>query len=132
MMGWEQRSLVRQILFYGAVGGIGTLGHYLVLALLVEFAGAAPVTASSMGFIVGALINHELNRLLVFPMTHNPRRTTLLRFMVIAALGFLVNLGVMALLTVSCDMYYFLAQILATGTVFVMTFSLNKIWTFSA
>ncbi|WP_405420027.1 GtrA family protein [Marinobacter flavimaris] len=128
----QHKVLVRQVLFYGAVGGIGTLGHYALLAALVEFFDVRPVLASSLGFILGAIINHELNRLLVFPATTNNRWITLWRFMIIAALGFVVNLGVMTWLTVYGELHYFVAQIMATGMVFVSTFILNKIWTFNA
>ena len=128
----NRKLLMRQALFYGAVGGIGTLGHYTILAALVEFFGVSPVLASSLGFILGAIINHELNRILVFPTTANNRWVTFSRFMMIAALGFLVNVSVMAGLTVVGELHYFAAQIIATGAVFASTFILNKIWTFNA
>jgi len=71
LVGGELLSLGRQIFLYGVVGGIGTLGHYLVLVLLVELAGSGAVIASGLGVILGALVNHELNRMLVFPVTRN-------------------------------------------------------------
>ncbi|XOZ33030.1 GtrA family protein [Halomonadaceae bacterium KBTZ08] len=126
----HRRALIRQIVGYGLVGAGGTVAHYIVLMGLVEWDLLAPTPASCTGFIVGALINHELNRGIVFAGTSHSRRTTLTRFMLIAAMGFLLNLAVMALLTDVLDVYYLLSQLLATLTVFLVTFAFNKIWTF--
>lgn len=125
-----RRALMRQIVSYGVVGAGGTLAHYVVLMALVEWDMLAPTPASCTGFVVGALINHELNRWIVFAATYRSRRTTLTRFMLIAALGFLLNLAVMSLLADVFQVYYLLSQLLATLTVFLVTFAFNKTWTF--
>ena len=123
---------MRQFLMYGIVGAGGTVCHYLVLLVLVEFFSLNAVLASSFGFVIGALVNHELNRLFVFPGTRRNRQDTLTRFFLVACLGFLLNFGIMFFMVQGLGVYYVIAQLTATVTVFAMTFAVNKVWTFQA
>ncbi len=123
---------MRQFLMYGLVGAGGTVCHYLVLLLLVEIFTVNAVLSSSFGFVVGALVNHELNRLFVFPRTARKRSDTLGRFLAVACFGFLINFAIIFYMIELLGVYYFIAQVTATLTVFVMTFTLNKVWTFQA
>ena len=52
---------LRQFIFFSAIGAVGTAGQYAILLLLVEGLSQPPVLASTLGFIVGALINYILN-----------------------------------------------------------------------
>lgn len=121
---------IRQIFVYGIIGIGGTICHYLVLLGMVEIFFAGPVFGSSMGFVAGAVANHELNRKILFRDTSRSHLDTATRFLVIAVIGFLINLGIMFLLTHLADLYYLVAQVLATFTVFVITFFANRSWTF--
>lgn len=126
----DRPALTRQIVLYGLVGAGGTAGHYAVLVVLVEWQILAPTPASCAGFVVGALINHELNRGVVFTATRSARRNTFGRFMLIAVLGFGLNLAVMVFLVDGLGAYYLISQIVATLAVFLVTFAFNKRWTF--
>lgn len=119
-----------QLLGYGLVGIVGTFAHFLVLVISVEAGVFGPISGSSLGFLVGALINHELNRLYVFSGSREQYSQTIIRFMMIAGAGFFVNMGILAILIEYLAAHYFLAQLVATGTVFFCTFVANKIWTF--
>lgn len=121
-----------QLFIYGALGLVGTAGHYLVLYLMVEFVGLAVLTSSSAGFVTGAVINHELNRRFLFHRTQRSYSGSVVRFFIVAAAGFLVNLSVMYVLTGIFSVYYLIAQVVATGLVFLATFLVNKLWTFQA
>lgn len=121
-----------QLFIYGALGLVGTAGHYLVLFLLVEFAELAVLISSSAGFVTGAVINHELNRRFLFHRTQRSYSGSAVRFFMVAAAGFLVNLSVMYVLTDVFSAHYLIAQVVATGLVFLVTFLVNKLWTFQA
>ena len=123
---------VNQLFIYGALGLVGTAGHYLVLFLLVEYGAVAVLTSSSAGFVTGAVINHELNRRFLFHRTQRSYRASAVRFFIVAAAGFLVNLSVMFVLADIFSVYYLIAQVVATGLVFLVTFLVNKFWTFQA
>ena len=121
-----------QLFAYGALGLVGTAGHYLILYLLVEFRGLSVLVSTSAGFVTGAIINHELNRRFLFHKTQRSYSGSAIRFFIVAAAGFLVNLSVMYVLTGIFSVYYLSAQVVATGLVFLVTFLVNKLWTFQA
>ena len=50
--------------------------------------------------------------------------------MIIAVVGFCINLAAMFVLNSLFALQYIVAQVLATGLVFLITFLLNKSWTF--
>lgn len=120
---------VRQFLMYLGVGLIGTAGHYLVLVVLVRLANVDPVPASAAGFCVGAIINYFANYRFTFRSRKQHGRT-MAQFFVIAAGGLAVNTGVVALMTRGLHAHYLLSQFVATGTVVVLTYLGNRLWTF--
>ncbi len=89
-------------------------------------------SSSSAGFVTGAVINHELNRRVLFHRTQRSYSGSAVRFFIVATAGFLVNLSVMYVLTGIFSAYYLVAQVAATGLVFLVTFLVNKLWTFQA
>ena len=126
------RDYLSQLAVYGFLGLFGTACHYLTLYLLVELGSLSVLAATSVGFVVGALVNHELNRRYLFHHTERSYRDSATRFFVVAAFGFLVNLLAMYVLTNLLMAHYILSQLFATGVVFLMTFIFNKLWTFQA
>lgn len=121
-----------QLFAYGALGLVGTAGHYFVLYLLVEFAELSILVSTSAGFMTGAVVNHELNRRFLFHRTDRSYGASALRFYMVAIAGFLVNLSTMYVLTEFVAGHYLIAQMVATGLVFLATFLVNKLWTFRA
>ena len=121
--------LARQFLRFAVVGAIGTTGHYLTLVLLVELAGADAVPASLAGFVVGALINYQLNRSYTFG-SDVAHRIALPKFFTIAAAGAVLNTLIMFMAIYQLGLHYFLSQVLATGMVLVWGFLGNRLWTF--
>lgn len=114
---------------YGAIGLVGTLAHFITLMLLVELFSIPVVLSSSVGFILGALINHELNRIVLFADTTRSRTESGIRFLSTAAIGFCINVALMTALVLA-GAHYILAQLIATGIVFLVTFFINRRWTF--
>lgn len=131
---WGEKSVgtFRALVVYGVIGLVGTIFHFIILTGLVEFFDVASVTASSAGFIVGAVINHELNRGILFKRSPRSYFASGIRFFSTAVVGFMMNLGVMTLLVNVFDAHYLLAQLFATGMVFMATFAINKRWTFKS
>lgn len=119
----------RTFLNYAAVGGLGTGVHYVVLYVLVEAFARSPVTASAAGAVCGAAVNYMLNRHLTFRSTIAHRKA-MPRFFLIAGLAAAVNTALMWVLVRQFKLPYMLAQVLVTGMTMVMTYLLNKSWTF--
>ena len=126
----RRKSTMLQMIIYGIIGIGGTICHYIVLLTLVELLNFNAVIASSMGFIAGALVNHELNRKILFRLTIRSHFNTAIRFLLTATLGFFVNIGIIFILVESANIYYLFAQIIATLAVYLITFFINKLWTF--
>jgi putative flippase GtrA len=123
------KTTLRRLTAFGLVGVIGTGAHYLVLIMLVESAGINPVTATSVGFVVGALVNYALNRRYTF-QSSKPHLDAGPKFFIIAIVTGIVNsllvYGGANLLGAN----YLLVQIGATFIVFLANFALNSLWTF--
>lgn len=121
---------IRQFMLFAGLGIAGTIIQYAVLILLVELADTNPVVATAVGFMLGAIVNYLLSYLLVFKS--NKRHTeAFIKFVIVASIGLLLNIAIMYLGTVIFKWHYFLSQIIATGTVLLWNFTLNKVWTFS-
>lgn len=116
-------------LHYAAVGGLGTAVHYVVLYVLVEAFLVSPVGASAAGALCGAGVNYLLNRHLTFKSEVSHRKAAP-RFFLVAGLAALVNTFLMWVLVRQWGLPYMLAQLLVTAMLMVMTYLLNKRWTF--
>ena len=127
--GQHKKNLLQFILFAG-IGAIGTAGHYLALILLVELLDVQPGIATSIGFVVGAIINYLLNYRITFN-SNKKHHEAMLKFMLIALFGALINYAIMQAGTLYTHLHYLLIQLVATGLVLVWNFTLNKVWTFA-
>ena len=118
-----------RFLRYSLVGAIGTVAHYALLVVLVQAGGVSPVPASTLGAIVGAIVNYVLNHRYTFA-SRRRHRESLPRFMAIAAAGTAVNAALLAVLVNSLGVYYLAAQVVATLAVLALTYLANRAWTF--
>lgn len=118
-----------QFFRFALVGSVGTAGHYLTLFLLVRFGQLTPVAASVIGSVVGALINYLLNYKYTF-RSQAGHRHALSKFMMVALAGTLINMVIMWLGVNLLSMNYVIVQLMATGTVLLVNFTLNRYWTF--
>jgi putative flippase GtrA len=112
---------------FSLVGAIGTLAHYSILYVLVEFYKFNPVAASGWGALAGLLVNYCLNYKLTFK-SQQSHAQTFPKFALIASLGLGLNLLLMASLT--HHLYYLYAQVITTAVVLIWNFFANSFWTF--
>jgi putative flippase GtrA len=118
-----------QFFKYGAAGAIGTAAHYVVLIFLVESLDMQTVHATSVGFIVGSVINYHLNRRYTFRQAR-VASFAYGRFLLIAIIGALINNLKVKWLLDNVAMHYLFAQLIATAVVLVWGFLANAMWTF--
>lgn len=116
---------------FAMMGGIGTAAQYLTLVALVHAAGIDAVLASSIGAIVGAIVNYLLNQHVTFRGQRSWKETGP-RYVVVVAIGFVLNAAVMALLVHGLALNYLASQIIATGVTFVVNFLISHFWAFRA
>ena len=119
---------MRRFLRYGAVGALATALHYLLLVLCVEVWGWPAWAASGFGAVAGAQLAYLGNRAFTFAH-HGAVRASWPRFQATALLGALLGMTVVGL-GVRLGLYYLFAQVLATSLGLLLTFSINRGWTF--
>jgi putative flippase GtrA len=125
-------SLIRifnQFIYFGAIGTIGTLFHYVTLVSLVQFLELRPIIGSAAGFTIGAFVNYTLNYHITFRSTRS-HRIAMPKFYMIALVGLCINTVIIYILNEWLTINYLIAQIISTGIVFVSNFTGNKLWTF--
>ena len=124
-----KHELMRQFITFLGAGAIATAGHYLVLLLLVEIGHVLPAVASMIGAVAGAVISYYLNRNYTFHSKASHAKIAP-KFFIVASLAVVVNTVLMATFTIWLLLPYFLAQVLTTCLLIIITFSLNKLWSF--
>lgn len=87
------------------------------------------VPASVIGFTVGAFINYLLNYHFTFK-SQKSHKEAMSKFFIVAVFGAVINTILMYIGVDILHLYYLLAQVLATGTVLLWNFVVNKFWTF--
>lgn len=127
--GERMHTTITQFVKFTVVGAAGTAGHYATLLPLVEVAGVGPVAATCVGSVCGAFINYILNYRYTFA-SRQCHRQTAMRFLVVALVGGVLNLVFVWLGVEYAGYNYLIVQLVATGTVLLSNFLLNKHWTF--
>ena len=121
---------MRHFIRFTAVGVIATAVHYLVLIAGVEWGRWPAFIASGFGAVVGAQVAYAGNRWFTFAHTGSVTASWP-RFQATALAGALLGMAIVAL-GVRLGVHYVLAQVVATLTSLVLTFAINRRWTFAA
>ena len=125
----EHKNTIGQFFMFAGIGTIGTLAHYTILIVLVQFWMVDPVFASSFGFVIGAIINYILNYHFTFN-SNKRHREALAKFLVVATLGAGINGIIMYAGIEHTRINYMIVQFFATAVVLLWNFVVNKTWTF--
>jgi putative flippase GtrA len=110
------------------VGGVATAFHYCVAALLATTGLVPVVAASTIGFMLSALLNYQLNA----NFTFNTAAADLgqaARFAFTVISGCLIN-AVVLQSGIKLGLHPVAAQVLATLVVLAWNFSMSCIWIF--
>jgi putative flippase GtrA len=121
-------STARHLSRYTLVGAFATAVHYLVLVAGVEGAGWPAWLGSGAGAVVGAQVAYAGNRWFTFAH-RGGIGASWPRFMATALLGALLGMAIVAL-GVRLGVHYLLAQVIATLSGLLLTFAINRAWTF--
>ena len=119
---------MRHFVLYTAVGAVATAVHYALLVLCVELFAWPAWLASGFGAVVGAQLAYLGNRRFTFAHRGDVRASWP-RFQATALLGAVLGMAVVGT-AVWCGLHYVLAQLIATGLSLVLTFGINRFWTF--
>lgn len=122
----HRRALMR----YALVGAVATGVHYALLAALVEFGAWPPWWAAGAGALLGAQVAYLGNRAYTFGHRGDMRRSWP-RFQATAVLGALLSTALVKAGD-AVGLHYLVAQAVATLAAMLLTFAINRRWTFAA
>lgn len=120
----------RRFLQYAAVGTVATAVHYAILVGSVEAGGLAPQRAAALGAWVGAQVAFAGNAAFTFRGA-GATLGSWLRFQITALIGAALSFALVAG-GVRVGLHYLLAQVVATLLTLVVTFEINRRWSFAS
>jgi putative flippase GtrA len=124
------RALIELFFKYTAAGSIATAVHYAIFLALIDFSFWIPWKATLLASSVGAVVAYVLNYHFTFYSTAI-HRIILPKFLLVAALGVLIQTLIVAMLNQHWHLHYLLAQLIATCIGLIVTFLINDFWTFA-
>ena len=114
---------------YVGSGGIATASHYAVTVVAVELLSVAPVLATSIGFLVGAIVKYWLNYAVAF-QSRARHAAAMTRFALMLALMLGLNTLLFALLERGLGLHYLLAQAITTILLIPPGYVVSRQWVF--
>lgn len=120
----------KQFLKYCTSGAFSTLMHYLVFLLAIKLLLFPAWQATLAGATIGAFTAYILNYHYTFS-SKIAHASILPKFLITASLGITIQTLIVAGLSQSGHFHYMLAQIIATCTGLILTFIINRFWTFA-
>ena len=120
---------MQRFIRYSAVGVLATATHYLVLIACVELAHWPAYLSSGIGAVIGAQVAYAGNRWFTFAHT-GAIGASWPRFQITAVIGALLGMAIVAA-GVRVGVHYLIAQVVATLASLVLTFAVNRAWTFA-
>lgn len=116
---------------YTLTGGLATLLHYALLLALVEWLRWPAALAAVLGALAGAAFAYAGNRRWTFGRSAARHRQALPRFALVALVSAALSGAIVWVGSVRLGLHYLLAQALATGTGLLLSYRLNKRWSFA-
>jgi putative flippase GtrA len=139
------RKEVKRFVKFAIVGAAGSITDFLVLNLLVQFAGLPLAVANTFSFVAAVMQNFALNRIWTFPESRERNaRGQLVQFAIVSLVGYALNQLVFLTLHHMWDSYwvaylgpelghlvsYNVAKLFAIGVVLFWNFTANRLWTY--
>jgi putative flippase GtrA len=118
-----------QFVKFGVVGVSNTLLAFTIYTVLLKVFGVWYLAASAIGFVLGAVNGFLLNRRWTFA-GHVGDALTPVRWGIVQGCGLGLNLGLLYLFVDDAGIEKLLSQAFATAIVTVITFLVNRAWTF--
>ncbi|MCM3690904.1 GtrA family protein [Neobacillus niacini] len=122
------KELFLKFIKYSIVGCISVLIYFLSVFVLVEHFDKDPIFASTLSFIIMTYISFLLNKKYTFGSHFSYNQ--MLRFLVVSAIGFTLNFGLMYLVVNILSLHYVIGELITTLIIPIINFILNNYWTF--
>lgn len=123
-----RKPIIQKFMMYSLVGCICTLIYFLSMFILVERIGKEPIISSIFSFVIMTLFSFILNMKFTFGGEFSKQK--LLRFFIVASIGFSLNFAIMYSIVQVLFLHYLVGEIITTLTIPLVNFFLNHYWTF--
>lgn len=123
-----RNPIVHKFMMYSLVGFICTCIYFLSMFILVERMGKEPIFSSIISFIIMTVCSFVLNMKFTFGSEFSKQK--LVRFFIVASIGFTLNLLIMYSIVQILSFHYLVGEIATTLTIPLVNFFLNHYWTF--
>ena len=122
-------NFLLQFFRYAFVGAIATIADWGVLFLLTEWVTPYYLFNAVIAFFAGLTVNFVLSKKFVFSGEKNQYSpsTEFVVYGIIGAIGLLLTMGIMYVLTERLKLYYMVSKIISTIVVFVWNFAGRKL-----
>ena len=113
------------------ISGISSvITQFGILAFMVEIFHIDPVVSSGTGFIFGCIVNYLMLYYWTFN-THGKHFGAIIKYTIVTLSALVLNLLFFSFLINTLMIWYLLAQAIATGTLSLLTYVVNKYYTFA-
>lgn len=123
-----RKPIIQKFMMYSLVGCICTLIYFLSMFILLERIGKEPIISSIFSFVIMTLFSFILNMKFTFGGEFSKQK--LLRFFIVASIGFSLNFAIMYSIVQVLFLHYLVGEIITTLTIPLVNFFLNHYWTF--
>lgn len=128
--------MLKTFIQYSTAGGIATVFHYICFIIAVKSLLWQPWQATLLGASIGAFVSYVLNYQFTFAVqikdNAEAKHTLLLpKFLMVASIGVIIQTLIVAGLSHCQQVNYLIAQIIATIIGLILTFLINRFWTFA-
>lgn len=114
-------GLLRQSLRFATVGLVNTAIGLAAIYAVMFFFRTGPAIANAVGYVIGLAVSFSLNRVWTFN-SDRPVAHVLPKYLLVAALSYLLNLGAVIAATSHYSANPYLAQLLGVGIYTVCVF----------
>lgn len=115
---------MKKIIYFVAVGSMGTALHYAILYILVASSLLLPGAAAMVGATFGALFNYYVNRKYTFD-SDSPHIAALPKYILMSICSVAIT-GIIVSMAVRLDYHYLVGQIVATAVALVLNFTVSN------
>jgi len=113
---------------YSFVGIFCTGIYFLCMFLLVELSGENPVFSAMIAFLIMTICSFYLNKRFTFGGAYSHQK--LLRFTIVAIIGFSLNFIIMYTVVNLLNFHYLIGEMVTILVIPFVNFCLNHYWTF--
>lgn len=125
------RNLLFKFIKFGAVGFSGLFVDFGFTYLLKEIIGVQKYVSNAIAFMLAATSNYFLNRFYTFQSTNPNMAIEYGEFILISAIGLLINTGILWFLVSKLGMNFYISKVFAIAVVTLWNFAANLLVTFN-